>query len=497
MNSTETAVAPVMNTRQPKGLYVLFFTELWERYGFYTVQMLLVLFLTKHFLLSDERAYSIFGAYGAMIYATPVIGGYIADKFLGFRRAIFFGGFLFILGYGLLSVLDHGIWFYISLAFLICGNGFFKSNVSSLLGKLYEENDVRRDSGFTIFYMGINVGSFLASLLGAGIAVTLGWNFAFCLAAGGMVIGMAVFAYGRRFMGEHGLPPNPALLKVKGLFGITKEIWVYIGTILAIALISGLLEFATAVRWGLLFFGIATVFYVLTVSVQLDRYQYRRLLALLILIIFSVIFWALYYQTFSSIMLFIDRVVNRDVGGVIIPTPSFQAISPSIIILFSPLLSWLWLTLAKRGLGVSAPIKFALGIFQMALGFLILTLAVHYMGPTGKVAAAWIVLIFFVQTMGELFLSPMGLSIVTTLAPNKLTGMMMGVWFLSLAAANAVAGWIADFTAIPSTMTDPTAIANHYAQAYKMFGLWGIGFAILLMLLSPILKRMMGVAPKR
>lgn len=480
----------VLPTKQPGGLYVLFFTELWERYGFYTVQALLVLFLTKHFLLSDEHAYSIFAAYGAMIYATPVIGGYIADKILGFRRAIYFGGLLFIAGYTMLTFFDYGIWFYLSLSLLICGNGFFKSNVSSLLGRFYAENDVRRDSGFTLFYMGINIGSFLATLLGAGIAAKFGWNIAFGLAAIGMVIGMALFTWGQKYIAHRGDPPNIPFLNEKKYFRVSNEYWIYFGTIIAVFLMSVLLEFATLVRWGLLFFGIATIFYVLTVSTQLDRYQHRRILVLLVLILFSVIFWSLYYQTFSSITLFIDRVVNRNILGTTIPTAMFQSIGPTVIIVFSPILSWLWMALAKRGKPLTAPMRFAIGIFQMSCGFLILTLAVNFDSDAGKIAAAWMLLIFFVQTLGELFLSPMGLSIVTTLSPARLTGLMMGVWFLSLAAANAVAGWIADFTAIPATMTDPNQIAQHYAHAYKFFGLWGLSFAIVLMLLSPVLNRM-------
>ncbi|MFN7096562.1 MAG: peptide MFS transporter [Gammaproteobacteria bacterium] len=478
--------------KQPRGLYILFFTELWERYGFYTIQALLVLFLTEHFLLSDKKAYGIFGAYGAMIYATPVIGGYIADKILGFRRAIYFGGFLFICGYSLLALLDRGIWFYFALSCLICGNGFFKSNVSSLLGRFYSENDVRRDAGFTLFYMGINIGSFLATLLGAGMAARYGWNVAFGIAAIGMVIGMIVFTLGQKQIGQIGDPPKLATLKKKRL-GVLNEIWVFVGTIIIIGTLSCLLQFPDIVRWGLLFFGIATIFYVLTTSIQLDGYQHRRVIALLILILFSVIFWSLYYQTFSSITLFIDRVVNRHVFGVTIPTAMFQSISPTIIILLSPILSWVWLTLAKRGIGLSAPMKFALGILQMAIGFLILTLAVYFDSDAGKIAAAWMLLIFFSQTMGELFLSPIGLSTVTTLAPAKSTGLMMGVWFLSLGAANAIAGWIADFTAIPDSMTNPILIEHHYAHAYKMFGLWGVTFAVLLMLLTPMLKRMMGM----
>ncbi|NNM58332.1 MAG: MFS transporter [Legionellales bacterium] len=253
-----------MDAKQPRGLYVLFFTELWERYGFYTVQALLILFLTKHFLFSDERAYSIFGAYGALIYATPVIGGYLADKLLGFRHAIFLGGALFIIGYALMAYLGSGVWFYISLSFLICGNGFFKSNVSSLLGRFYAENDIRRDSGFTLFYMGINVGSFLATLFGAVIAIKFGWNIAFGCAALGMLLGMLCFTIGQKHIAHRGDPPNIALLKEKKYLNIPNVYWVYLSTFAAVALMSFLLEFATVVRWGLLLFGMLTIIYVRT-----------------------------------------------------------------------------------------------------------------------------------------------------------------------------------------------------------------------------------------
>ncbi len=477
-------------TRQPPGLYVLFFTELWERYGFYSVQALLILFLTKQFLFSDEHAYGIFGAYGAMIYATPVIGGYLADRLLGFRRAIFLGGTLFILGYALLAIHGEGPWFYVALAFLICGNGFFKSNISSFLGTLYTENDIRRDSGFTLFYMGINLGSFAAMLFGAYIAEQFGWSTAFGIAAIGMALGMCGFAYGQKYIGHHGGPPNPERLRQRGFLSLRVEMWLYLALILSVALISSLLTFTTAVRWGLLGFGIATVAYVLIVSLHLERHLYQRLIALLILMIFSVIFWALYFQVFSSFMLFIDRAVNHHIFGLTIPTAAFGSTIPIVIILFSPFLSWFWLSLAKRGLRISAPIKFALGIFQLSLGFLIITWAVHIHSETAQIAGAWMILVFFIQTLGELCLSPIGLSVVTLLAPPKLTGMMMGVWFLSLAAGNALAGWLANFTAIPATITNPQQISLYYADIYQTFGLCGIASAGLLVLLSPILNRM-------
>jgi POT family proton-dependent oligopeptide transporter len=214
------------------------------------------------------------------------------------------------------------------------------------------------------------------------------------------------------------------------------------------------------------------------------------LVALLILMLFSAVFWALYFQIFSSFMLFIDRVVNHHVLGFTLPTAAFGSTIPVVIILFSPFLSWLWLRLAKRGIQISAPIKFALGIFQLSLGFLIITWAVHLNNGAAQIAGVWMLLVFFVQTMGELCLSPIGLSVVTLLAPPRLTGMMMGVWFLTLAAGNALAGWLASFTAIPTSITDPHQIALFYADVYQGFGLWGIAIAGLLLLLTPMLNKL-------
>ena len=263
--------------KQPKGLYLLFFTELWERYGFYTVQTLLVLFLTKAFLFTDQQAYGLFGAFGALIYATPVIGGYLADKFLGFRKAIFFGGALFILGYLGLAFFYKTHWFYLALAFLICGNGFFKSCVSSLLGELYKKNDIRRESGFTLLYMGINVGSFSASIFGAWVAVTYGWNYAFGMAAIGMCIGMLTLGFGKRLLEDKGLSPHHATSNHKRYFGLNIDYFIYLTTIIVIIGISVLLHFYNIISWGMVLFSISVIAYLLYTATKLDKQQYNSI----------------------------------------------------------------------------------------------------------------------------------------------------------------------------------------------------------------------------
>jgi len=480
----------VTSTKQPPGLYLLFFTELWERYGFYTVQTLLVLFLTKAFLLTDHQAYGLFGAFGALIYATPVIGGYLADKFLGFRQAIFFGGVLFIVGYTGLALLDKTHWFHISLAFLICGNGFFKSCVSSLLGQLYEKNDIRRESGFTLFYMGINIGSFSASFFGAWIAAKYGWNYAFGMAAIGMALGMLTLTFGQTSLKDRGKAPCDETLNKKRLFGLSIKHFIYLTTIVFILAIGQLLKYPNIITWGIVLFSIITVCYLLYTTIKLDKQHLRRMIALIIMLLFSVAFWSLYYQTFTSTTLFIERVVNRDFLSTVIPTAMFQSINPVAIIILSPILSFIWLKLAKANKNPSTPLKFALGILFMAIGFLIMTFAVAITKQHTHIIWIWMIFVFGIQTLGELFLSPVGLAMITVLAPPRLVGMLMGVWFLTLGAATAIAGRIADFAAIPHGMTDSTQIAHVYSKVFLHFGLAGVALALLLMIMTPWIKKL-------
>lgn len=476
--------------KQPPGLYILFFVEMWERFGFYCVQSLLVLYLSKVFLFSDTHSYDLFSAFSALIYATPVIGGYLADRYLGFRRAIILGGILYIFGYFGLASLNQHI-FYLSLAALICGNGFFKANVSSLLGTLYNERDPRRDSGFTIFYMGINLGSLFSTLACTYVAAMYGWQYGFGMAGVGMVIGVVTCILAFKHLGDHGLAPDPNRLGKRVIAGLTTRSFIYLGTIIALVLISFLVMHGKMVSNFLIGFGIVAFSSLLIMGFYEDRERRNKLFALLLLMLFSIAFWALYTQTFSSLTLFTDRIVNRHILGFQIPTAMFQSVNPFFIITLSPLVALMWIKLYGKRLNPSTPMKFAIALLLTGASFVLLTVGIKLAKNGALVGMVWLIQIYFLQTVGELFLSPVGLSAVTELAPPRLVGMVMGIWFMSLSAAYAVGGRIADLTAIPTSVVDLSAISKMYAHNFLQFGYAGLAIGILLVLFTPKLKMMM------
>jgi len=470
--------------KQPAGLPVLFFAELWERFGFYCVQTLLVLYLTQKMLWTDKPAYDLFSAFSALIYATPVIGGFLADKLLGYRKAIIIGTFLYIAGYFLMGS-QNPVIFNLALAALICGNGFFKPNVSTLLGKLYTENDPRRDSGFTWFYMGINIGSFLAPLICTYIAVNIGWHYAFMSAGVGMLICLAICLFGFKTLDHQGLAP------VK--MGWMKQILFYVLLFSGLYGIAVLLKHDELVSNILIGIGVIAFSFLLVSAFFENKVQRYKLIALIILMIFSIVFWALYFQTFSSLTLFTDRNIDRSFFGHIIPTGMFGSINPFFIIILAPLLATLWLKMnqSHTTFHLSTASKFALALVLVGLGFLTLVLGMKMAGVVGLVWMGWLVINYFLQTVGELSLSPIGLSAVTALAPPKLVGMVMGLWFLMFSAAYAVGGKLADLTVIPKGMEDKAVSGPIYFVNFLHFGLASVGIGILLLILSPFLTRMM------
>jgi POT family proton-dependent oligopeptide transporter len=470
--------------KQPRGLSVLFFAEVWERFGFYCVQTLLVLYLTQKLLWTDKPAFDLFTAFSALIYATPVIGGFLADKFLGYRQAIYIGTGLYILGYFCMGS-SNPVIFNLALAALICGNGFFKPNVSSLLGKLYGENDPRRESGFTWFYMGINIGSFLSPLICTYIAYSISWHYAFMTAGIGMLICLVTCLKGFKHLEDKGLPPIKINLFINILF--------YIGLAGSLFGIGFLLQHSKWVSDAVIGIGVIA-FLVLFISAFFEnKIQRHKLIALIILMIFSILFWAIYVQTFSSLTLFTERNVDRHIFGSIIPTGMFQSINPFFIIVLSPLLAILWLKLNQSSskLNLSVAMKFALALILIGVGFLSLILAMKISGVIGLIGMGWLVWSYFLQTVGELSLSPIGLSAVTALSPPRLTGMVMGLWFLSLSAAYAVGGKLADLTAVPDKMVDPAVTGPIYYTHFFQFGVAGVGIGIILVFLAPYLKKMM------
>ncbi len=480
--------AAISIRKQPTGLYNLFFVELWERYGFYTIQALIVLFLTKAWQLPDSQAYDIYSAFSALIYATPVIGGYLADRLLGFRHAIILGGILYAIGYFTLSTANHNL-FYPALALLICGNGFFKGCVSSLVGTLYEENDPRRDSGFTIFYMGINIGSFLAPIISTWVANTYGWGFGFGTAGIGILIGLILAFVGFKRLGNRGLPPDPAFLKTPVFLGLSRQLLAYAGIVAAFAIITVLLHHANIVNKFLLVFSILITLTVLLVTFRNKGQQRNKLLVLVILIIFSILYWALYFQMFSSVTLFNDRVLDRVILGHEIPASMFTSVEAFFILVMSPIFAVTWLKLWSKQ--PSGPTKFALGIIFTSLFFLTLAVGTHFLNAKGLMPVGWSILSYFFQTCGELCLSPIGLSLITTLAPANLTGMMMGVWFLSFTIAFAIGDYIAKLTSIPTSITNTGMIAHIYSHVFYQLTCIGIIISLVLLMCTPRLKRLL------
>ncbi|MBA2410420.1 MAG: peptide MFS transporter [Gammaproteobacteria bacterium] len=483
-----------MSMKHPHGLYVLFFAELWERFSFYGMRALLVLYLTKELSFSDDHAYGIYGAYGALVYTTPVIGGLLADRVLGHQQAIIMGALLMALGHFCLAV-PNMFFFYAALALLIAGSGLFKPNISSLVGQLYAIDDPRRDAGFTLFYMGINIGGFLAPLLCGFIGQTYGWHYGFGLAGVGMLIGLAVFLLGRRRFANYGLPPPAPAARNPVLRILTRRSIVWAGVLLSLPVFGLLVLNDRLTGWVLIAAGAAVLAWLVYIVYSSPRVARERLLVIMTLTAFGVVFWSFFEQGGSSINLFTDRNIDRSLFGWEAPASLFQAINPMFIILLAPVFSALWLKLARHGREPSTPVKFAYGILQLAAGFALFGLGAGLAGADGKTSMLWLLIGYLLITSGELSLSPVGLAMVTRLAPARLVGAMMGVWFLSSAFAHYIAALIATLTSAP--VTDATA-ALPPARTIDLYGEVFLNIAIaaavvgaVLLLMSPLLKRWM------
>lgn len=471
---------------QPKGLYMLFFTELWERFGFYTVQTILVLYMSKALGYSDDKAYLLYGAFSSMLFLTPVIGGYIADRYIGFRQSIVIGAVLFILGYGIMALPNENAMF-LGLSVIIVANGFFKPNVSSIVGDLYTEDDPRRDGGFTLFYMGINIGALIPPLFAGALVAAYTWGSGFAIASAGMVVSLLTFLIGIKRIGHAGKMPesSPLHQRGKGKFYLLLGL----GTLAAIAIFEAILLLP---GWGnliLIAASLGIVGWVLYYLFQERPDQKRRLTACLILILLSVGFWSLYNQTFTSLMLFADRNMSKEFLGFTIDAEFTQFFNPFFIIVFSPFLSWLWVKLDEKGMDPSTPSKFALGILCMALGYLFLAGGIAYFSEGGMSSPWWLAISYLIQTLGELFLSPIGLAMVTRLAPHHLVGMMMGVWFLTNSAAFAIGGELAMLSDVPKNVTGEASLAI-YSHAFFLYGLMSLALAVLSFALVPYLKKL-------
>ncbi|MFO8001785.1 MAG: peptide MFS transporter [Marinilabilia sp.] len=435
-----------MGQKHPNGLYTLFFTEMWERFSYYGMRALLILYMTRQILYGDTQAYGIYAAYAALVYATPFLGGVIADQILGYRRSIIFGAVLMAIGHFLMAI-ESDVFFFSALAFIIIGNGFFKPNISSMVGGLYEQGDKRRDGGFTIFYMGINLGAFFSPLACGLLGELLGWHYGFGLAGIGMVAGLVVFLRGQRNISEeNGAPPHPETLKKPVFAGFSREKLVYLGTVLIIPLLALLIYNYHLMDYFLTPFVVVVFAGLLIMSFKFPKVERERIWVILVLAFFSITFWALFEQAGSSITLFTENNVNREILGLTIPTSVFQSVNPLFIIIFAPIFASLWIALARRNKEPNTTIKFSLGIIQLGIGFGIFVLGAAFAGDNGLVPVIFLLFGYLLHTTGELCISPVGLSMVSKLAPARLVSMVMGAWFLSFAMAQHLGGTIAQLT---------------------------------------------------
>jgi POT family proton-dependent oligopeptide transporter len=491
----------------PVGLYVLFFTEMWERFSFYGMKALLIFYLVQYHLFKDSEGNLLVGSYAALVYAVPIIGGYLADKYLGFRKAIVFGGILLVLGHlGMVfegnaatrSVTGEIIRdefalqiFYLSLAFIVMGVGFLKANISSLVGELYHEGDIRRDSGFTIFYMGINLGSFLATLFCVWLGEEFGWSYGFGAAGIGMTLGLITFIYGKKYFNGKGEPKDLKLLNQK-ILGISIELVIYICATLFILVIWQMVQSHAAVSNILKIAGGVSFVYILYYAItKLDKIARERLFALTILILFTVVFWALFEQAYTSMNLFADRVLDTNFLGVKWKGGQFLSLNALFIILLAPVFAWFWVKLGKYN--PNTAVKFGMALIFVGVGFGFLVLGINST-ETGKVAAIFLVLTYLFHTMGELCLSPVGLSAVTKLSPAKIVGFMMGVWFLATASSEFIAGVLANIAAIDTSngeVADIELAKASYLGLFEYLFYTGIGVGLFLLLISPLLKKLM------
>ena len=477
----------------PKGLFVCFATEMWERFSYYGMRALLILYLTKHWEFTDATSYLIYGAYTSLVYIMPVFGGMLADQILGSKKAVTYGAILLVFGHLGMTVESNEQIFYLSLALIVSGVGFLKPNISTMVGALYEEGDPRRDSGFTIFYMGINIGAFTATLLCGYLGEQVGWAYGFGAAGIGMLFGLIIFLWGQKYL--EGLAEPPSNKYLQKMNGISYESWAYISGIFMVLVTWFLVQNSQLVGqllggFGAIFIG-AWLLYALFRCAPDER---DRLIVVGILILFSLIFWALFEQAGSSLNILTDRGVNRVIFGWEVPASMFQSLNAGFIFTIAPLFAMLWIALAKRNMEPSTPIKFSIGIILVGLGFLALVYGMRSSEGL-QTGVFWIILIYLLHTLGELCLSPVGLSSVTKLSPQRIVGFMMGMWFFASAAGNYVAGLIARATGsessgISNDVFDLTQ-KQSFMDVYTDVGLMAIGCGIFLAILTPILKKLM------
>jgi POT family proton-dependent oligopeptide transporter len=489
-------------TGHPKGLYFLFFTEMWERFSYYGMRAIFILFMTKVLLMNDASASEIYGSYTGLVYLTPLLGGYLCDKFLGNRRSIVIGGLLMALGqfFMFLSAsvgADGGISImWLGLTAIIIGNGFFKPNISTMVGQLYPAGDRRIDSAFTIFYMGINLGAFFSPL----VCGSMDFKWGFLAACIGMLLGLIAFIFGQKKYliseeGKHiGLPVKS--LDLKAILSIAGSIGIIFFMLNFKQMFKSDIDIISYFIYGAM---ILMPIIILT-DKSLKAFETKRIIVIFILAFFVIFFWGAFEQAGASLTLFADRQTDRNLFGWEMPASYFQSVNPLSVIILAPIVSLVWGFLYQRKLEPSSPYKMAIGLALVALGYLVIAIAVKGLGIGDKVSMWWLFGLYVIHSLGELCLSPIGLSMVSKLAPLRLSSLMMGTWFLANAAANKFAGTLSALIP-PSGDIDPNVpvvfpkfIGFEITNLYEFFMLFiimtGVAAGILFVLSSWLQKMM-------
>ncbi len=450
--------------------------------------------MTSQLNYDDPKAYAILGSYAALVYTMPMFGGFMADRFIGYQRAIIFGGILMTIGHLVLALPNDWSFFY-GMAFIICGNGFFKPNISSLVGTLYSKNDPRRDSGFSIFYMGINIGAAIGGALCAYVGTEINWHYGFGLAGIFMFVGLIVFVLGKKSLGQRGLPPNDAALN-KPVFGFIKTEWlIYGGTLVVVPLVVTLFHQYEVMDYIMFALGIISLIYVLSIAAKLERDAKLKLYAALVMIVFSIVFWAVYEQNAGSMNLLAERNSRMTIFGIDLPELSVNNfLPPGWVIVLTLLVAPLWPWLNKRGKEPSTPLKFAISFIFLGIGFYVFYLGCLANESTGVIPLWPFVVGYMFIICGELCISPIGLSMVTKLSPVKIVSMMMGIWFFASAIGEFLAGKIGSLMSVPKEIldkNDPVLSLPYYADVIQKIGIASLIIGILLMFTVPLLKRWM------
>ncbi|MFK8298618.1 peptide MFS transporter [Capnocytophaga cynodegmi] len=449
----------------PKALFTLFMVELWERFSYYGMRALLILYMTANlidggFQFDDAKAFGIYGAYGALVYLTPILGGYFADKLIGFRKAIVIGALLMAAGQFTLFM-NNQTTFFIGLALLVVGNGFFKPNISSMIGRFYADGDKRRDGAFTLFYMGINMGAFLAPLTCGAIGENEGWQYGFLTAGIGMLLGYIIFFFASRtsIFENVGLAPDEKPTKNVVSF-VPNSVLPY-ATIVVLIIISWILiQYNDVVDVLLASLAAIIIGYLLYQASKMEVVAKQRIWVVVLLLLFTTIFWTFFELAGSALNLFTARNVHKEIFGTEIKTTFFQSFNPLFIMLFAPVFSWIWIKLSNLNKEPAAPYKFGTGLLLLGLGFLVLKFGGSY-AKLGMVPAIFMVFLYLLHTLGELTLSPVGLSLVTKLSPKHMVAFMMGIWFLSSSIAHQGGKHISKLTTVnEKTIVESSAFQN-------------------------------------